>query len=148
MKLCTSVSLSLQRASVLESLSSMALPRSEMALLQPSTSIGTSKKSKKQILREISQQKHLGTGSCSEKRIKSLDSVQETDRDDTKLVGTTWRKRRRKRRKLKVEKEILDPKPPVHLEASEGESSDEQQVEEESNDSSEGMHGACTLHFV
>ena len=129
----------------------MALPQSEMSLLQPSTSIGTTKKSRKQILREISQQKHLRTTcsrSSSEKRIKSLDSVQKSERDDVSLVGTSWRKGRgrRKRRKLKVEKVMLDPKPPpaVFRETGEGEDSscDEQHVEEDENGDSSG--GTCT----
>ena len=129
----------------------MALPQSEMSLLQPSTSIGTTKKSRKQILREISQQKHLRTTcsrSSSEKRVKSLDSVQKSERDDVSLVGTSWRKGRgrRKRRKLKVEKVMLDPKPPlaVFRETGEGEDSscDEQQVEEDENGDSSG--GTCT----
>jgi hypothetical protein len=119
-----------------------------MSLLQPSTSIGTSKKSKKQILQEISQQNHLRTSGGLEKRVKkSVNSVHEPDNgDDTSLVGTLWRKRKRKRRKLKVEKMILDPKPPLvhHPEAGEGESSsDEQQMEDEdvNDDSSGGMDG-------
>ena len=130
----------------------MALHQSEMSLLQPSASIGTSKKSKKQTLREISQQKHLRGSSGSERHVKSLDPVQESDRDDTNLVGTSWRKKKRKRRKLKVEKVILDPKPPpVHHEVGDGESSseEEQQVEqEESGDSFGGMHGAWASHSL
>ena len=47
-----------------------------------------------------------------------------------------------------MEKEILDPKPPVHHEGSKGESSDEQQVEEEGNDSSEGMYGAHHIRLI
>lgn len=124
----------------------MALPQSEMSLLQSSISIGTSRKSKKQILQEVSQRNHLRT---SEKRIKSLDPVRETEGDDANLVGTSWRKRRRKRRKLKVEKMILDPKPPPILhrcDPDEGESSDEQQ--EESDDSSGGMDGISSLVVV
>ena len=132
-----------QRASILESLSSMALPQLEMALLQPSTSIGTSKKSKKQILREISQQKQLRTSSSSEKCVKSFDPAQDADVGDANLVGTSWRKRKRKRRKLKVEKMILDPKPSTPLEANEGESNDEQ-LEEKSDHSSEG--NTCMVH--
>ena len=128
----------------------MALHQSEMSLLQPSASIGTSKKSKKQILREISQQKHLRDSSGTERHVRIFDPVQESDRDDTNLVGTSWRKKRRKRRKLKVEKVILDPKPsPVHREAGDGESSSEEEQrveEEESGDSSGGMHGACASH--
>lgn len=146
------MSTSLQRASVLESLSSMALPQSEMSLLQSSTSIGTSRKSKKQILQEISQGNHLRTSGGSEKRIKSLDPVREPDSDDSNLIGTSWRKRRRKRRKLKVEKMILDPKPPpahCHRDPDEGESSDEQQEEEkESDNSSGGMDGICSLVVI
>ena len=131
----------------------MALPQSEMSLLQPSSSIGTTKKSRKQILREISQQKHLRTtcsSSSSEKRVKSLNSVLESERDDFNLVGTSWRRGRgrgkKKRRKLKVEKVMLDPKPPpsVFHETGEGEdgSCDEQQVEEDENGDSSG--GTCT----
>lgn len=127
----------------------MALPQSEMSLLQSSTSIGTSRKSKKQILQEILQRNRFRTSGGSEKRIGSLDPVRETEGDDANLVGTSWRKRRRKRRKLKVEKMILDPKPPPVLhyhEANEGESSDEQQEdEEESDNSSGGMDG---INFV
>ena len=121
----------------------MALPQSEMALLQPSTSIGTSQKSKKQILRELLQQKQLRASTSCEKRAKTFDSAQEADVDDANLVGTSWRKRRRKRRKLKVEKMILDPRPLPPLEVSEGESSSEQQLEK-SDHSSEGiMHDVC-----
>ena len=127
----------------------MALPQSEMSLLQSSTSIGTSRKSKKQILQEISQRNRLRTNGDSEKRIGSLDPVRETEGDDANLVGTSWRKRRRKRRKLKVEKMILDPKPPPVLhrcDPDEGESSDEQQEdEEESDNSSGGMDGISSL---
>ena len=119
----------------------MALPQSEMALLQPSTTLGTSKKSKKQILREILRQKQLGIGSDFEKSVKTFDPVSEAGGDDANLLGTTWRKTRRKRRKLKVEKVLLDSKPPPSVpsrEASEDESSDTEL--EESDHSLEGMH--------
>ena len=124
----------------------MALPQSEMALLQPSTSIGSSKKSNRQIQREVLQQKQLRTSSGLEKHVKTLDPIQEADGDDASLSGTSWRKKRRRRRKLKVEKMMLDPKPPVG-EASDGESSDE----EESDQNSEGMHTwriQCTCMYV
>lgn len=90
----------------------MTLPQSEMALLQPSTSIGTSKKSRKQVLREAIQQKQLGTGGIVEKSDRSVDAVQEGD-NESSLSGTSWRRKNRKRRKLKVEKVMFDPKPPV-----------------------------------
>ena len=111
---CSYLCCPLQRASLLESLSSLALPRSEMALLQPSASIGTSKKTRKQVLREALRQKQLRTGDVSEKHVGGVDVTQGATRgaEDSTLSGTSWRRKKRKQRKLKVEKVMLDPKPP------------------------------------
>ena len=85
-----------------------------MALLQPSASIGTSKKTRKQVLREALRQKQLRTGDVSEKHVGGVDVTQGATRgvEDSTLSGTSWRRKKRKQRKLKVEKVMLDPKPP------------------------------------
>lgn len=80
-----------------------------MALLQPSTSIGSSRKTKKLILQEALRQKQLKTGGAFDKDIRFH---KDNGGDCSALSGTSWKKKNRKRRKLKVEKMMLDPKPP------------------------------------
>lgn len=118
---------------MLESLSLMALPQSEMALLQRSSTIGASHKTKKQILRELAlHQKWLKTGAMSQSRTENLERSG-GEGDDSMLSGTSWRrKKKRRRRKLKVEKVVLDPRPSTVEEScsSERESHDSSGVED------------------
>lgn len=121
---------------MLESLSSMAVPQSEMVLLQRSTSIGTSKKTKKQMLRELAlHQKQHRTNDLLQKGMEKEGGSE----DDSTLSGTTWRKKR-KRRKLKIEKVMLDPKPPAVCDSSDGSSEDEDEDRE--------PEGRTTLYCV
>ena len=123
----------------------MALPPSEMALLQRSTSICTSRKTKKQVLKELAlQQKQLRTGTMSQNRTKSLE-VDGGEGDDSVLIGTAWgkkRRRRRSRRKLKVEKVVLDPRQPSVDESgsSERESDDSSGEEDDRDSDSKARH--------
>ena len=130
---------------MLESLSSMALPPSEMALLQRSSSMGTSHKTKKQILRELAlHQKRLKSGAVSQTRTESLERG-EGEEDDSMLSGTAWRRRKRRRRKLKVEKVVLDPRPPTVDEPGSSERESDDSSGEQDGGDSDGK--ACVYVF-
>ena len=117
----------------------MALPRSEMALLQPSTTLGSSKKTRREVEREVHRSKMLRGERASK---SDIDGEKVMDGEGgsyggSVLTGTAWRRKKRKRRKLRVEKVMQDPKvQPVDGEGGEdGESESSGEEEDEERDS-------------
>ena len=124
---------------LLESLSSLSLPEAHMPLLQPSIQLGKVRKTGKQVLNEAQlQQSSLSKAKCPGKSI-SLPG------DFSGLVGTTWGRKNRKRRRLKAEKLFLDPKPNSSmiqensLLSSASEESEEEEGEEEEEKNKGGV---------
>lgn len=119
-----------QHAELLDSLSSLSLPDAHATLLQPSVMLGKARKTQRQILdgaqlHSVLQDKPLTHDPASKSR-GCGDSDPRGCRDKpptcdpaskfrgcsdiSGLVGTAWGRKRR-RRKLKAEKQLLDPKP-------------------------------------
>lgn len=100
---------------ILESLASLSLPDSQVSLLQPSVQLGRARKTQKQFLNDVELQTKLlslrrasQSSSAGDGKTKSSTSPGNT----SCLLGTSWGRRNRKRRPLKAEKVLLDPKPP------------------------------------
>ena len=103
-----------QHAAILDSLASVSLPESHTALLQSSAQLGRAKKTRKQVLNHIQLQsrvQNLAKPSRNNgRRLSGDDAV--SFGDAAHLVGTTWRKKKKRFKPLKVEKVLYDPKPP------------------------------------
>ena len=100
-----------QKALVLESLASLSLPESHCSLLQSSTQLGRVKRTRKLILNDAHlREKLLGLSKTLRGSVGSEDGGLALSEDVASLVGTTWRRRNRKRRALKAEKVLFHPK--------------------------------------
>lgn len=91
-----------------------------MSLLQPSTQLGRARKTQKQVLNDVHLQGKLyALGKPARPSCSGHPGSDDNCDDLSQLVGTTWGRKCRKRRRLKAEKVLFDPKPasPVQEEA-------------------------------
>ena len=101
----------LQKALVLESLASLSLPDSHCSLLQPSAQLGRVKRTRRHILNDAHlRDRLLGLNKTLRGDTQAEDRDLASVEDVASLVGTTWRRRNRKRRTLKAEKVLFHPK--------------------------------------
>lgn len=124
-----------QHAAMLDSLASLSLPDPHMSLLQPSIRLGKAgRRTQRQILNDAQVQSMFkGTQDSTLTSDPALSSPGYV----SALVGTAWGRKNRNRRKLKIEKLLLDPKPKdsgisglPEVYSSESESEQEQEAEE------------------
>ena len=127
-----------QKVAVLESLVSLSLPESHVSLLQPSVQLGKVKRTRKHILNDAQLHDKL-LGIRGTKVTKDGD-IAASPADLASLVGTTWRRKSRKRRALKAEKVLFHPVP-MHGEADVGVESDDSLSESAAE--SEGEEGVA-----
>jgi hypothetical protein len=98
-----------------------------MSLLQPSVSVGRARKTQDQILQEARLQSTLQDLDSSKSSVTKSSSLSDTSGP----VGTTWGpgRKSRKRRQLKAEKVLLDPKPVSAIkEITDSDSEDEDRI--------------------
>lgn len=95
---------------MLDSLASLSLPDPHMSLLQPSIRLGKAgRRTQRQILNDAQVRSSILRG--TQDSPLTSDPVLLSPSDVSALVGTTWGRKNRKRRKLKIEKLLLDPRP-------------------------------------
>lgn len=112
-----------------------------MELLLPSVTINKGQRSKDQILLDAKRKNCLETKQSDKNETASLVIPISEDLSESALIGTSWRKKKRKRRQLKAEKVAYDPKPVVtHFsrEEEDGSSDDEIESEDEKTPISKG----------
>ena len=97
---------------MLESLASLSLPEAHISLLQPSIQLGRVKRTRKHVLNDAQlREKLLGLSGTLGGRVQPESGDSSLPRDVSSLVGTTWRRKNKKRRALKAEKVLFDPVP-------------------------------------
>ena len=94
---------------MLESLASLSLPDPHTSLLQPSIQLGKAgRRTRRQILNDA-QVRRTALKGTRDLPLTS-DPILSSPGNVSTLVGTTWGRKNRKRRRLKIEKLLLDPK--------------------------------------
>ena len=122
-----------------ESLASLSLPDSYSSLLQSSVQLGRSKKTHKQVLKDVRLRDQLQALSKPSKTVAKKKDDDKLSLDLSSLLGSTWRAKTKKRRRmLKIEKVMSGPRTQCRPQASSGIDDDDEDLDEDLEEGEDG----------